>query len=90
MGNCLVSLGGGMLGEKGWGIDAWPVVGMVDDSSLADECGLSSALVLTLYFPYPFCPCISHTQRTSCLPYFPYPPFVPLISHDNDTRAPMA
>ena len=84
MGNCLVSLGG-----KGWGIDAWPVVGMVDGGSLADECGLSSALVLSLYFPYPFCPCISLTHWTNCLPYFPYP-FVPLISHNNDTHAPMA
>ena len=25
---CLVSLGGRMLGGKGWGIDAWLVVGM--------------------------------------------------------------
>ena len=63
MGNCLVSMGG-----KGWGIDAWPVVGMVDGGSPADECGLSSALVLSLYFPYPFCPCISHTHQTNCLP----------------------
>ena len=31
---------GGMLGGKGWGIDAWPVVGMVDGGSPADECGL--------------------------------------------------
>ena len=68
MGNCLVSLGGGMLSGKGWGIDAWPVVEMVDGSSPADESGLSSALVLSLYFPYPFCPCISHTHRTNCLP----------------------
>ena len=57
-----------MLGMKGLGIDPWPVVGMVDDSFPADECGLSSALVLSLYFPYPFCPCISHTHRTNCLP----------------------
>ena len=40
-----------MLGGKGWGIDAWPVVGMVNGGSPADECGLSSALVLSLYFP---------------------------------------
>ena len=33
-------LGLGMLGGKGWGIDARPVVGMVDGSSLADVCGL--------------------------------------------------
>ena len=78
-----------MLGGKGWGIDAWPVVGLVDGSSSADECGLSSALVLSLYFLRPFCPCISHTHRTNCLPYFLYS-FVPLISHNNDTRAPTA
>ena len=24
-----MSLGEGILGRKGWGIDAWPVVGMV-------------------------------------------------------------
>ena len=61
MGNCLVSLGRVMLGQNGWGIDAGPVVGMVGGGSPADECGLSSALVLSLYFPYPICPCISHT-----------------------------
>ena len=81
MGNCLVSMGGEMLGGKGWGIDGWPVVGMVNGGSPADECGLLSALVLSLYFPYPFCPCISHTRRTNylppilpvplCAPYFP-------------------
>ena len=71
MGNCLVSLGGEMLGEKGWGIDAWAVMGMVDDGSPADECGLSSALFLSLYFPYPFSPCISHTHQTNCLPPIP-------------------
>ena len=84
MGDCLVSLGcwggggGLMLGGRGWGIDAWPVVGMVDGGSPADECRLLSALVLSLYFTCPFCPCISHTHRTSCLPpislcasYFP-------------------
>ena len=64
MRNCLVSLGGGMLGGKGWGIDAWPVVEMVDDGSPADECGL----VLSQYFPYPFCSGISHTPWTNCLP----------------------
>ena len=90
-GELLRVFGGGMLGGKGWGIDAWawPVVGMVDGGSPADECGLSSALGLSLYFPYPFCPCISHTHQTNCLPCFPYP-FVPLISHNNDTRAPAA
>ena len=45
-GELLVSLGGGMLGGKGWGTDACPVVGMVDGSSPADECAMSSALVL--------------------------------------------
>ena len=60
VGNCLVSLGG-----KGWGIDAWPVMGMVDGGSPADERGLSSALVLFLYFPWPFCTCISHTHWTN-------------------------
>ena len=68
MGNCMVYLDGGMLGGKGWGIDAWPVVGMVDGCSRADKCGLLSALVLSLYFPYPFCPCISHTHQANCLP----------------------
>ena len=85
MGNCLVFLGG-----KGWVIDAWPAVGMVDGSSLADKCGLSSALVVSLYFrtpsvpvfPIPIGPIVS-------LPYFLYP-FVPLISTNNDTRAPTA
>ena len=51
MGNRLVSMGGRMLSGKGWGIDAWPVVGMVDGGSLVDKCGLLSALVLSLYFP---------------------------------------
>ena len=88
MGNCLVSLGRGMLGGKGWRLDTWPVVGM-DGGSPAVEGGLSSALVLSLYFPYPFYPCISHTHRTNCLSYFPYP-FMPLISQNNDTRAPTA
>ena len=64
MGNCLLSLGG-----KGWGIDAWPLVAMVDGGSPTDECGLSSALVLSLYLLYPF---------------------VSLISHINDTHAPIA
>ena len=82
VGNCLVSLGG-----KGWGIDAWSVVRKVDGSSPADECGLSRALVLSLYFPYLFCPCISHTHRTNHLP--PILP-VPLISNNNDTHAPTA
>ena len=89
MENCLLSLDGGMLGGKGWGINSWPVVEMVDGGSPADKCGLSSALVLSLYFPYHFCPCISHTHQTNCLPYFPYP-FAPRISHNNDTRAPTA
>ena len=30
MRNGLVSLVGGILSGKGWGIDAWPVVGMVE------------------------------------------------------------
>ena len=77
VGNCLVCLGG-----RGWRIDAWPVAGMVDGSSPADKCGLSSALVLSLYLLYPFCPCISHTHQTNCLPYLLYP-FVPLIYHNN-------
>ena len=66
------------LGGKGWGIDAWSVVVMVDGSSPADECGLSSALVLSQYFPYPLLSLYfpypldqlspSHTSRTpSCL-----------------------
>ena len=38
MGNYLVCLVWGMLGGKGWGIDAWPVVGMVDGSSPPGEC----------------------------------------------------
>ena len=81
MGNCLVFLGWGLLGGKGWGIDAWPVVGMVDGGSPADKCGLSSAFVqfhiltvplLSLYFPYPsgqLSP--SHTSRTPLCPLFP-------------------
>ena len=68
MENCLLSLCGGMLGGKGWGIDAWPVVGMVDGGSPAGKCGLSSALVLSIYFLYPFCPCISHTHRANWIP----------------------
>ena len=80
VGNCLVSLGG-----KGWGTDAWPVVRMEDGGSPADECRLSSALS----FPY--------TSRTPSVPVFTIPigpivshtlyPFVPLISHINDTHA---
>ena len=49
MGNGLVSLVGGILSGKGWGNDAWPVVGVVGGGSLADKCGVSRALVL---FPY--------------------------------------
>ena len=86
MGNCLVSLGGGMLGGKGWGIDAWPVVGVVDGGSLVDECGLSSAYTSRTpsvpVFPIPIGPIVS-------LPYFPYP-FMPLIYYNNDAHAPMA
>ena len=63
-----MSLGRGMLGGKGWGIDALSVVGMVDGGSPADECGLSIALVLSLYFPYLLCPCFSYTHGTNCLP----------------------
>ena len=77
------------LWMEGWGIDAWPVLGIVDSGSLADKCGLTSAFVLSLNFPYPFCPCISHTHRNNCLPYFLYP-FMPLIFHNNDTSAPTA
>ena len=90
MGNCLVSLGWGMLGRKGCGIDDWPVVGIVDGGSPADECGLSSALVLSLYFPYHFCPCIYDTHRTNSLPPILPVPFRAPISHNNDTRAPTA
>ena len=68
VGKCLVSLGG-----KWWG--------MMAGGSPADECGLSSALVLFLYIPYPFCPCISHTHRTNCLPSFPYPLFPTITTH---------
>ena len=89
MGNCLVPLVGGMLCGKGWEVDVWPVVGIVDGGSPADKCGLSSALVLSLYIRYPFCPCISHAHQTNCLPYFLYP-FVLLISHNNDTSTPTA
>ena len=72
-------MGGELLGVSGWeeiwGIDAWPVVGMVDGVSPADECGLSSALVFSLYFPasvlvfpIPIGPVVSLTSRTpSCL-----------------------
>ena len=85
-----MSLDEGMLGGKGWGIDAWPVVGMVDGGSSGDECGLLSALVLSLYFPYPFCPCISHIHWTNCLPPILPVPLLAPISHNNDTRASMA
>ena len=84
MGNCLVSLGWGC------GTDAWFVVGMVDGGSPADECELSSTLALSLYFPYPFYPCTVFPVPIGpivSLPYYLYP-FVPLISHNNDTRAP--
>ena len=92
MGGELLGVSGwGVLGRKGWGIDAWPVVGVVDGGSPADECGLSSALVFSLYFSYP---------RLSL--YFPYPsdqlfpshisctPSCLFISHNNDTHAPTA
>ena len=63
-----LGVGGGMLCGKGWRIDAWPVVGVLDGDSPAGECGLSKALVLSLYFPYSFFSCASHTHRTNCLP----------------------
>ena len=82
--------GGGVLGGKEWEIYARPLVGMVDGSSPADECGLSNAFVLSLYFPYPFCPCMPiPIGPIVSLPYFLYP-FVPFISHNNDTCAPTA
>ena len=69
-----------MLGGKGWGIDAWPVVGMVDGGSPADECVVECfgpfpilpVPLLSLYFPYPsdqLSP--SHTSRTPSCPLFP-------------------
>ena len=81
MGNCLVSLGG-----KGWGIDAWPVVGMVEGSFQADGYGLSSALVFSLYFLYPFCPCFSIpigpiVSHTSCTPLCPLFPTITTLVH---------
>ena len=89
MGNCLVSLGWGMLGGRGWGIDAWPVVRKLDGSSPADECGLSSALVLSLYCT-PSVPVFPILVRSIVsLPYFLYS-FVPLIFHNNNTHAPTA
>ena len=79
-------MGGELLGVSGWG-GMLGGKGMVDGGSPADEFGLSSALVgpfpilpvplLSLYFPYPL------DQLSLTLP-------VPLISHNNDTRAPMA
>ena len=60
VGGCCVGREGGLTPGLWWGV--------ADGSSPADECGLSSALILSLYFPYPFCPCISHTHRTNCLP----------------------
>ena len=80
MGNCLASVGG-----KGWGIDIWPVVGMMDGGSPAGKCGLSSVLVLSLYFLSLYFP----NPSDQLSPIFPVP-FVPLISHNNDTRAPTA
>ena len=79
----MVSLVGKMLGEKGWGIDAWPVVGMVDGGSPADECGLLSTLVFSLYFPHSFYPCISHTHRinTSSTPSCPLFPTITTFMH---------
>ena len=66
----------GMLGGMGWGIDAWPVVGMLDGGSPADECGFSVfwsfpytyRIPSVLVFPTPIRPIFS-------LPYFPYPLF---------------
>ena len=77
-------------GLEGMGIDTWPMVGMVDGGSLADECGLLSALVLSLYFLYPFCPCISYTHLTNCLPPIFHVPLCPLFPTINNTRSLMA
>ena len=54
---------------KGWGIDAWHVVGRGDGGSPAAECGLSSALVFSLYPLDQLSP--SHTSRISLCPLFP-------------------
>ena len=88
MGNCLVSLGWGMLGGKGWGIDAWSVVGIAVLRQANVGCRVlwsfpcTSCTPSVPVFPIPIRPIVS-------LPYFLYP-FVPLISHNNDTRAPTA
>ena len=82
-----MSLGRGMLGGKGWGIDAWPVVGMVDGGSPADKCGLLSALVLSLLLPVPLLSLYFPYPSDNCLPSI-LP--VSLISHNNDTHAPTA
>ena len=70
MGNGLVSLVRGILSGKGWGNDAWPVVGVVGGGFLADECGLSSALVLSL--------CLSYLSN-QLPPILPVPLRVPYI-----------
>ena len=85
VGNCLVSLCWGMLGGKTCGGDGgWRFSGT---QMWIVECFGPFPIQ---YFPYPFCPCISHTHWTNCLPPIRPVFFVPLISLNNGTRAPNA
>ena len=73
--------GGGMPGGKGWGIDAWPGVGMavlrqINVGCWEIECfgpfPIPPVPLLSLYFPYPsdqLSP--SHTSHTPLCPLFP-------------------
>ena len=74
VGNCLVS-----LGENGWGIDAWPVVGM--GMAVLRQTNVGCRVLWSFHytsrtpsvpvFPIPIGPIVSHTSRTPSCPLFP-------------------
>ena len=83
VGNCLLSLGwgcwvgrdGGLMPGLSWGW--WMAV------LQQTNVGCLSVLFFSLYFSYPFCPCISHTiGLIVSLPSFPYIvcPLFPIIT----------
>ena len=78
-------VGGELLGVYGWGGGCWMgrdgglMPGLWWGWWMADECELSSALVLSLCFPTPSVPVFAlPIGPIISLPYFPYP-FVPLF-----------
>ena len=80
MGHCLVSLVGGILSGKGWGNDAWPVVGMVEwrfsgRQMWVVECfgpfPILLVPLLSLHFPYPLDQLSPILPVPLRVPYFP-------------------